>query len=112
MGYSRHHAIIVTGWSDEGKSIELAHAKAKEIFGDSVTEILPKATNSYRTFFIGPDGSKEWWPESDAGDKRREEFKAWVAENYKLWLEAAEVQYHDEENELWVKRIPEIKSND
>lgn len=108
MGYMRHHAIIVTGWKDE--TIEVAHAKAKEIFGDSVTEILPNAINGYRTLFIGPDGSKEWWADSDQGDKRREEFKAWIKENYKMWLEAAEVQYYDEKNELWIKGIPEIKN--
>lgn len=100
----RHHAIIVTGFSKD--RILPAHEKAKEIFGAHVTEILPEVTNGYLTFFIGPDGSKEGWPESDDGDKKRYEFKEWVKKNYKLWLEVAEVQYHDEEDELWVKRIP------
>jgi hypothetical protein len=106
MGYSRHHAIVVTSWDE--KHIELAHAKAREIFGDHVTEILPPATNGYRTFLIGPDGSKEWWPESDAGDKRRAEFRQWV-ETSKMWLDAAEMQYHDEESHLWIKGIPDVQ---
>lgn len=110
MGYMRHHAIIVSGWSDE--RVAPAHAKAKEIFGNSVTEILPEVTNGYRSFFIGTDGSKEGWSESDDGDSRRERFKAWVSENYRLWLDVAEVQYADENDDLWVKRVPEVRNDE
>lgn len=108
MGYCRHHAIIVTSW--DKVHINAAHVKAKEIFGDQVTELLPTATNGYQTFLIGPDGSKEWWPDSDKGDQRRKDFREWM-EASKMYFDAAEVQYHDEENSLWIKGIPDLKEN-
>lgn len=99
MGYMRHHAIIVTA-SD--KNIEPIHIKAKEIFGDATSNILPAAVNGYRSFFIGPDGSKEYWQMSDEGNSRREDFKRWLNDPrqanayYPRW---AEIQYGDENGE-------------
>lgn len=91
MGTIQHHAIIVTD-SDYGDhhSLAEAHEIAKGIF-PWVSEISPVATNGYQSFFIPPDGSKEWWDESDAGNERREAFKAklneikWGAD----WLEVS-----------------------
>lgn len=107
MGYMQHHAIIVTAYNDR---IYPLHVKAIDIFGDAVTEILPSAINGYRSFFVGPDGSKEGWPESDAGNARRQEFNEWLKENNQSH-DAAEVQYHDEGNDLWVKSLPYGYSN-
>lgn len=75
MGYIRHHAIAVTSWNR--KKIKKARKKAKEIFeitGKRVSGLLVGEVNSYLSFFISPDGSKEGWEDSDRGDKKREEF--------------------------------------
>jgi hypothetical protein len=71
MGYIRHHAIVVTG---SGNEIQQAHEKAKEIFEHLVSEIVNSEMNSYKSFFVAPDGSKEFWEESNIGDKNRAEF--------------------------------------
>lgn len=76
MGHVRNHAIIVT--ASYGPYIQRAHAKARQIFGDYVSEITPMGTNGSQSFFVPPDGSKEGWDESHAGDRRREDFKAWL----------------------------------
>lgn len=76
MGYIRHDTIIVTSQSENG-DLERAHARAIEI-GAQVSSLVDGSVNRQRSFFIAPDGSKEWWAESDQGDKRREEFIAWM----------------------------------
>lgn len=97
MGYMRHHAIIVTTWSEE--SIKEAHAEATKIF-PWVSPISPPAVNGYCSFFIPPDGSKEGWQDSTDGDKRRLDFISWLSIHkydgsaYFSW---AEVQYGDED---------------
>lgn len=101
----RHHAVIVSGWNAD--AVRQAHARAREIFGDSVTEVLPPVVNGHVSFFVGTDGSKEGWADSDAGDARREQFKAWVLEHRNLYLDVAEVQYADEAGALWVRRVPD-----
>ena len=64
MGYMRHHAILVTSW--DAKLLASAHAQAVKMFA-YVSPISPAFVNGYQSFFIPPDGSKEGWPESDAG---------------------------------------------
>ena len=76
MGYIRHHAIIVTSGIDD--LIELAHAKAKEIFEETVSPIVNSATNGYRSFMVGPDGSKEGWNTSDIGNHKRQQYVSWI----------------------------------
>jgi hypothetical protein len=34
--------------------------------------------NDYNTIFIGPDGSKEGWPESKTADEAREDFLRFI----------------------------------
>jgi hypothetical protein len=75
MGYIKHHGIAVTSY---GKDICKAHKKAKKIFGDRTSEILNSEMNNYQSFFIAPDGSKEGWEESNAGDNQRKSFVKWV----------------------------------
>lgn len=74
MGYMRHQAIIVTDY--DNIRLEANRAKAVELFGPQVSNIVESKTNGYRTFFIGPDGSKEGWDTSAEGDSARDEFKA------------------------------------
>lgn len=77
MGYVRNHTIVVE--SSCGDYVDRAHVKAKEIF-PWVSPISEGGINASRSFFIPPDGSKEWWPASDRGDIRRAEFKKWLKE--------------------------------
>lgn len=100
MGYTRHHAVIVTTHSALGA--ELAHAKARELF-PYCGRVLVSPVNGWHTVLIPTDGSKEGWPESDAGDAARAAFKAWLDEQRYSdrsspfrWIE---VQYGDDEGE-------------
>lgn len=91
MGYIRHRAILVTDY-DEGR-LAAAHAEAVRIFTPPepdgfqgrplswarlVSPILASPVNGYDTFVIAPDGSKEGWPSSHEGDRRRTAFLAWA----------------------------------
>lgn len=96
MGYFRHHAILVTSWSNE--HLERARDKANAI-GLVTTPITPGVVNSEATFVCVPDGSKEGWSESEAFDGYREEFVNWLSELVKaeeLFCAWAEVQYGDD----------------
>lgn len=108
MGWIRHHAIVVTGLTEE--AIAAAHSKAVELFPpETVTPIISGTTNGYTSFMIGPDGSKEGWGESDRGDKRRDEFVRWM-ENppAQSWLmDYVEVAYGSENGTPNVTR-PEV----
>jgi hypothetical protein len=78
MGYMRHHAIVVTGGDWGALNIVSAHAEIQAI-GDTyergalVSPLGPPTTNAYRSFMVGPDGSKEGWTESHIGDALRRE---------------------------------------
>lgn len=76
MGNIKHHAIVVT--SDSKEKANMAHKKAKELFKETVSELISSEYNGYYSFFIAPDGSKEGWPESEKADLRRKQFNDWV----------------------------------
>jgi hypothetical protein len=101
MGYMRHHAIIVSSWSKE--EAEKAYNHAVEIFGKQVTALTPEAMNGYVSFLVPPDGSKEGWEESDAGDVRRSELKAFLRslayEDGSTSVNWVEVLFNDDEDE-------------
>jgi hypothetical protein len=88
--------------------IEPAHQEAKKIFGDQVTEILPFTINAYQSFMVGPDGSKEGWPESDAGDQCREEFveslRSLAYDDGSTNVQWVEVRYADDNKQNRVVR--------
>jgi hypothetical protein len=100
MGYMRHHAIVVTSWQEE--AVRDARAAAVTI-GCAVSEMLRAPVNGYWSFFIAPDGSKEGWPASDEGDRRRDEFVEWIeshtGDEQSRWLSWVEVQYGDDDGE-------------
>jgi hypothetical protein len=101
----RHHAIVVTtGYGDWHLK---AHAKAVEL-GMDPTEVRTSGVNSYDTFLIPPDGSKEGWPASAEGDARRAAFIAWVRDQVYADgsnpIAYAEVQYGDDEHEAKLVR--------
>ena len=102
MGYTRHHAIIVTAENKE--LITVAYKKAKSIF-EYVPKITPMAMNGVSSFFIPPDGSKEGWEESDRGDIRRAHFIEWL--DHSTSLKWAEVQYGDDKGESRIIRHSE-----
>lgn len=75
MGYTIHHTIAVTS------SIDALLRKARDFAvstGASVSEIVPGIINGSASFFVAPDGSKEGWEESAAGDASRERIKSWL----------------------------------
>lgn len=104
MGYIRHHAIIVTSFDSE--KISKAHSKAIELFGESVSAIVPSPINRYTSFFVGPDGSKEGWADSEIGDNKRKEFFDYIQMNAyddgSNALDYAEIFYGDDEGEAGI----------
>lgn len=105
MGYMRHHAIVVTSSAPE--LIKAAYTRAVEL-GMSVTGMTPEVINGYSSFLVAPDGSKEGWAESDAGDLRRDQFTAWLdGQRYaddSTSLGWVEVQFDDDEHETAIVR--------
>jgi hypothetical protein len=103
MGYFIHHAIVVTG---DGEEVVKAHGLAVAIF-PYVSPISPVAINGEQSFFVPPDGSKEGWDESNAGDVRRDQFMTMVEIAREkhirgeegFWVHFAEVQFgHDDDD--------------
>lgn len=101
MGYMRHHAIVVSGWQEE--VVRVAQAKAVELCGGLVSNIVEGVTNGYTSFFIGPDGSKEGWEDSDKGDQNRKRFIQWMRlAKDSFYLDWVEVQFADDNCETIV----------
>ncbi len=97
MGYMRHHAIVVTGNEDR---VAAAHAEAAKRFdGRFLSNLTDTAVNGYRSFLVGPDGSKEGWPESKHGDELRAAFIRYLRTQFLGWVE---VQFDDDEKETKV----------
>jgi len=88
MGYTCHHAIIVS--CNKIENLNIAHSKAIEILHspdpdgcsiDLVSNICGEGVNGICSFFIAPDGSNEWWPTSDFYNEKRQQFIEWLKEN-------------------------------
>ena len=107
MGWMRHHAVIVS--ASYGDWIDKAHTKAVGLAEDVdvggygrliVSDIVGPVVNGVSTFVVGPDGSKEGWDTSAAGELLRERFVAWlreqVYEDGSSPLDWAVVQYGDD----------------
>jgi hypothetical protein len=105
MGYIVHHAIIVTSWDSD--LLKTAHDKAQKIF-PAISNIVQGVRNGYDSFLIPPDGSKEGWDESDAGDIARDEFIAWINtlrhEDGSSSIDWVEVRYSPDDKEVTIKR--------
>jgi hypothetical protein len=111
MGYMRHHAIVVTGFDervDEARSE--AFRLCREAFEDGriVSAVVHSLINGYRSFCLFPDGSKEGWENSHAGDRVRDDLVAFMEgmryEDCSSPLSWAEVQYGDDERQTKVVR--------
>lgn len=110
MGYMRHHAIVVTGTVPHEDKDALAMKKLRDEIAvlaqdgtdvqHCVSEVTPIVVNGYCSFFIAPDGSKEGWSTSDAGDAFRDLVIALLEKRNGngLWVHWAEVQFGDDEN--------------
>lgn len=106
MGYMRHHAIVVTGWRDDLLSVRDKVAgivTATDNCMIRVTPLTDKATNSYASFLVAPDGSKEGWDTSDAGDEARAEIIKYLDslrhEDGSTSVDWVEVQFGDDDRE-------------
>lgn len=92
MGYIAHRTVVVTGYLGQG--IAIAHKKACEIFRKRlVSDIVPGTTNSSRSFFIAPDGSKEGWSNSNDSDEMRENFLDWIEGQEEIWVNFVVVRF-------------------
>jgi hypothetical protein len=105
MGYERHHAIVVTTFVDN--ALLEAHVMARKTFDPSqVSTSVRSVTNGMTSFFVGPDGSKEGWHESEKGDDRRAAFIRWLDskryEDGSSVYDWAEVQYGDGDGDTCV----------
>ena len=103
MGYMSHHVIVVIGFNYDSSNdslavdIRKAHEKAVKIF-PVVSEIMDSGVNSYRSFMIPPDGSKEGWDKSKQGNIKRHEYIQWLnAHGEDLCCSWAEVNVGDED---------------
>lgn len=96
------YTIVVTCW--DKKHLKAAQKKAKEIFRDAfkntpspvpgdklVSNIVCGIVNTYDSFFIAPDGSKEGWDTSDIGNNARAEFLDWLSKNDDNYCDYIEV---------------------
>ena len=101
MGFISHDAILVTSF--DKKLARKARKQAIEIFGTIVSEVHESIMNSYHSFAVFPDGSKEGWEDSDRGDANRAQFIAWLeAQRYNdrsTPYDWVEVQYGNDDHE-------------
>lgn len=106
----RHHSIIVCSWNEE--LLATIHSDAITIFGDQVSSIVKSKMNTYCSFFIAPDGSKEGWEDSNEGDKKRNEFIEYLEtqkhEDGSSSIDWVEVQFGDDEGETKIMRDSDL----
>lgn len=106
MSWMRHHAVLVTS-NDE--SVERARRDAVQLARthcfpvDAVSPLSPPVVNGYRSFAVFPDGSKEGWDDSDAGDAFRvalaDRLNRYRYEDGSSGLKWCVVQYGDENDQ-------------
>ncbi len=97
MGYIKHDAIIVTAF--KRSAIDAAELKAVELSLD-VSSVVASKLNGYFSILIAPDGSKEGWTDSDAGDHDREAWKDWARGDARdLGLKWVHVQYAGDDSD-------------
>ena len=57
--------------------VEQTRAKAEEL-GMVVSAVAKSRVNGYSSILVAPDGSKEGWEDSAAGDAKRAALRAWL----------------------------------
>jgi hypothetical protein len=96
MGTYAHKAIVVTSF--QWNELEEARIKAINTFGKKmVSTTVSSEYNGFRSFLIGPDGSKEERDESDHYDNLRSSYikylQSFAYEDGGNPLEFSEVNY-------------------
>lgn len=77
MGYTRHHAIVVTTWHE--KTAVAARSEAVRRFAPlEISPVLRSVSNGFFTFLVPPDGSNEGRNTSRDYAQRRADFVEWM----------------------------------
>lgn len=109
MGYMAHNAVLVHDWQSKNGNPERVAAfreRLPEQWAALVVGPIETVVNGAKVYAFLPDGSKEWWPDSDEGDRLREEFAALFAGTY---AEVAIVRFGGDNPELaYVNYPPEL----
>ena len=93
MSWTKHNIITITSFSED--DLNKAIIGADLVFSKGmITKPLMSPTNGFYTFMIGPDGSKEGWPESDEGDAQRKQYLNWLREK-NLMIHACHISFDD-----------------
>lgn len=111
MGYMRHHAIVVSGPRIKlgifPVSIYDVRDKCAET-GALVSPVMKAKWEGTGSFFVAPDGSKEGWAESDAGDNERQKIIEYLDSlrysDGSTSFKWAEVQFGDDNGQTIVTR--------
>lgn len=85
MGYIKHEAVIVTTSDFRPGALpdmDAFRASLPENLRHLVIGPVESAINNYYSYVFLPDGSKEGWPNSDAGDEARKRFKELFRHQY------------------------------
>jgi hypothetical protein len=84
----KHHAIVICSWNPDVLKEIHKRIKAIRVMDEGekreipVSDTVPALINSYSSFLVAPDGSKEGWVLSDLLDGVREKIKA-ILDEYK-----------------------------
>lgn len=63
MGYIKHNTMTITGYGAGKEEFMLVFAKAKELFGSLVSDIVVSQVNGFNTFIVSTSGSYQGWEE-------------------------------------------------
>jgi len=88
MGVINHGAVIATTCLDDAADTLRAWIAGLTERDRSLFSEQRGWTNGYRTFFLGPDGSKEGWADSELGDSLRREFIEQLGDRFE-WIEVS-----------------------
>lgn len=82
MGLQQHRTLIAYTWSDseikEAQEVLNKIAVLLDLENVEYVKILGVAANGGGSVVIGPDGSKENWPQSDKAKSLRDQFWIWL----------------------------------
>lgn len=99
MGFSRHKCIVVTGYTEAVNELRDDIVRAYRAnypnlllneHTTPVSEVILSPYNGLRSFFIAPDGGKEWGIGSEEGDRAFAQVKIMVRKNE--WVDFVELQ--------------------
>lgn len=112
MGYMAHHAVLVHDWQSGSGNPERVAAFREglpEEWAALVVGPINTVMNGAKVYAFLPDGSKEWWPASDEGDRLRDAFVALFAGTY---ADVAIVRFGGDEPDLAEVRMADDDGED